>query len=358
MKNIAYFLIIFVFSSCLKEEDLNRSFSGYQPKDIGDGWKKNSALHNNVDSNALENVISDVYEDGDSWSLRSMVVFRNGEIIAESYFKDESDRTNRRAIWSCNVQIMGLLTGFLFDDFSLFPNDRIEQSIERYLSDHPDKKNITIENLLTMRSGIDFDDEKHLEIFREQKTGNSINYILKQEYSSAPGSIFSHNYGDPQLISAVIQDISGKPADVYAKEKLFSKIGFNNYKWQRYLDGVSMGGFGISTSPRELAKIAQLVLNKGKWDSVQLISEQYIDEMLSHKVEKTGYSDLRFGYFWWTNPDKNYYIMWGKSGQYVFINPDKQSIVVITSLEELEEEYHIDINKATSIADGVNKCFN
>lgn len=349
-------MILIFLSSCLKEEDLNRSFTGYQPKDIGDGWKKNSALHNNVDSNALENVFSDVYEDDDSWTLRSMVVFRNGEIIAESYFKDESDRTNRRAIWSCNVQIMGLLTGFLFDDFSLFPNDRIEQSIERYLTGHPDKKNITIENLLTMRSGIDFEDEKHLETFREQKTGNSIEYVLKQEFDSKPGSSFSYNYGDPQLISAVIQDISGMPADVFAKEKLFSKIGFNNYNWQRYPDGVSMGGFGISTSPRELAKIAQLVLNKGKWDSVQLISEEYIDEMLSQKVDKTGHSALKFGYFWWTNPDKNYYIMWGKFGQYVFINPEKQSIVVMTSLEELDEEFHIDINQATSIADRVNKC--
>ena len=50
--------------------------------------------------------------------------------------------------------------------------------------------------------------------------------------------------------------------------------------------------------------------------------------------------------------------MWGKFGQYVFINPDKQSIVIMTSLEELDEEYHIDINKATSIADQVNKCLN
>ena len=351
-------MVLVFLSSCLKEEELNKGFSGYEPKNIGDGWTKKSALFNNVDSNALENVFSSIHNDDDSWTMRSLVVFRNGDIIAESYLKDESDRIDKRAIWSCNTQILGLLTGFLFDDFSLFPNDRIEQSIERYLTDHPDKTNITIENLLTMRSGIKFEDAKHLEVFRKQKTGSSIDYILKQEYETKPGSRFSHNYGDPQLISAVIQDITGKPADVFAKEKLFSKIGITNYRWERYPDGVSMGGFGITTSPRELAKIAQLVLNRGKWDSVQLISEQYIDEMLSVKVDKTGHSKLKYGYFWWTNPDKNYYIMWGKFGQYVFINPDKQSIVIMTSLEELDEEYHIDINKATSIADQVNKCLN
>ena len=93
---------------------------------------------------------------------------------------------------------------------------------------------------------------------------------------NSPGTDFYYNDGDPQLMSAVIQSAAGKPADEWADEVLFSKIGVRNYNWVRYKDGTTLGGFGIETTPREMAKIAMCVADSGRFNDQQIISAEWI----------------------------------------------------------------------------------
>ncbi len=175
---------------------------------------------------------------------------------------------------------------------------------------------------------------------------------------STPGTNFNYNDGDPHLMSAVIQEITYSNMDVFAKEKLFDKIRFNNYEWRRYKDGLTMGGFGILTTPREIAKIGQLVLNKGQWDSTQIVSEKWLEEMLTEHSDVPDYGQLKFGYYWWLNPSKGYQFMWGHGGQYVFLIPEKNAIVVMTSLEQVSSEHAVWVEDATNIVDMINKTMN
>ena len=356
MRFLSIIFITLLLTSCLKEDALKKDYAGYAPKDIGDGWKIGSSKLNNIDSTALNRVYQSVYDDDKTWPMRSLSVFRNGEIIAESYLKEESDRTRPRAIWSCTKQVMGILTGILWDRNDIFLNDRIQQFIPAYTKSHRDKENITIDNLLSMRSGIGFDNDEHSDVFRKRKTNNSVDYVLGLDLKYAPGTYFNYNDGDPQLLSAIIQNITYVQTRDFAKDALFSKIGMNNYSWANYEDGITLGAFGIQTTPREIAKVGQLVLNKGVWDSLQVVSEQWIDTMLAVHSYVPDYPQLRFGYYWWIHPSKNYYFMWGHGGQYVILIPEKNAIVVITSLEQIAAEFSVWVDDAMAIADRIKAC--
>ncbi len=359
MKQGIYLVLTISLLSCLKEAPLSKSYEGYSPRDIGDGWSIGSSLHNDIDSNALNSVFRSVHDEDDYWPMRSLSVFRNGELIAETYLKSEGDRTRPRAIWSCTKQVMALLAGTHIDNNQIFLTDRIEQFIPRYTDQNRNKKDILISDLLTMKSGIGFHNDEHSDVYRKRETDNSVTFALGLDLEATPGTRFNYNDGDPQILSAVFQDINREKSDQLAKERIFDVIGFNNYEWRRYPnDGVTMGGFGILTTPRELAKIGQLVLNKGSWDTTQVISEAYINDMLTEHSKLSTYPELRFGYYWWIHPEKEYYFMWGHGGQYVFLIPEKNAMVVITSLEQIESDSRIDVREATSLVDRIKATMN
>ena len=106
MRIIYSILLVLLFTSCLKEDELIKEYSDNRPPDIGDGWTIGQSLENNVDSIALDNVFMSVHDNDENWPLKSLLVFRNGELIAESYLKNELDRTQPQAMWSCTKQIM------------------------------------------------------------------------------------------------------------------------------------------------------------------------------------------------------------------------------------------------------------
>jgi len=353
MKYLTTLIAILSFFSCLKEDPLKKEYAGYKPLNIGDGWTVGSALKNQIDSNALNQVYRSIYEDDDLWQVKSISVFRNGEIVAESYLKDELDRTQPQAVWSCTKQVMALLIGTLWDQEMLYMTDRAEQHLPIPFIGHRDKEAITIDNLLSMRSGISFDNDEHSDVFRKKEVKNSLEFVLGLDLNFYPGNEFNYNDGDPQILSAVIQELTGRKTFVYADQVLFSKIGMTNYSWEEYVDGITLGGFGILTTPRELAKIGQLVLNKGLWDSTQVISEAWISDMLTVKSPVLSLENLDFGYYWWLNESKGYQFMWGHGGQFVFLIPEKNAMVVFSSLEQVEGGFELTETKATEIVDRI-----
>jgi CubicO group peptidase (beta-lactamase class C family) len=252
----------------------------------------------------LNQVYLSVYDDDNLWQVKSVSVFRNGEIIAESYLKDESDRTRPQAIWSCTKQVTALLIGTMWDRGKLYLTNRAEQIIPIPFIGHRDKEAITIDNLLQMKSGIAFDNDKHSDVFRKKITSNSVDFVLGLDLNHYPGTYFNYNDGDPQLLSAIIQELSNRKTFVYADQVLFSKIGMTNYMWEEYIDGITLGAFGILTTPRELAKIGQLVLNKGRWDSTQVVSEEWIEKMTTIKTSAPYLDNIDFGYYWWIQQPK------------------------------------------------------
>ena len=353
MKYLSVILLLFALFGCLKEDPLKKEYTGYKPLDIGDGWKTGTALNNQIDSIALNQVYQSVYEDDDLWQVKSLSVFRNGEIIAESYLKDELDRTRPQAIWSCTKQVVSLLIGTLWDRQKLYMSDRAEQILPIPFIGHREKEAITIDHLLSMRSGISFDNDEHSDVFRKKEVKSSLDFVLGLDMNFYPGTEFNYNDGDPQILSAIIQELTGRKTFVYADQVLFSKIGLTNYSWEEYTDGITLGGFGILMTPRELAKVGQLVLNKGRWDSTQVISQAWISDMLSVKSPVSFLDNIDFGYDWWLHRTKGYRFMWGHGGQFVFLIPEKNAMVVFSSLEQVEGGFELTSETAIEIVDKI-----
>lgn len=317
----SYILILsLALTACMKDEPVNMPFTSFEPREIEDGLSLSTPMEEGMNAEKLRSVYEASYADENLWSLRSLLVFKNNKLVAESYLKDENDITTRHLIWSCTKQVMGILTGITLDnEFISSIEDPISDYLPEVLSDHPEKAGITIRELITMHSGIDY-----------------------------------NNDGDPQLISAIIQSATGKPADEWADEALFSRIGVWNYNWVRYKDGTSLGGFGIETTPREMAKIAMCVADSGRANGQQIISAEWITEMTSAQIEVS--DEYAFGYYWWIDPSRNIHFTWGHGGQFAFIVPDHQLIVVMSSIPNTQGDYQIQADEALPVVDEIIKA--
>jgi CubicO group peptidase (beta-lactamase class C family) len=338
-------IILTLMTGCLKEDPMKQAFAGFDPLDIGDGWALSSPSAENIDSLALDKIYKDIYADDDYWMTKSLLVFRNGRLVAESYLKDDIDRTRIDAVWSCTKQVNGIITGIAIDQgFIDNVTDPVSDYLPDYMAKYPEKAQLTLENLLMMGSGVSFDNADQSDIFRQHLVDNSIDYVLGLDLMFQPGQGYNYNDGDPQVVSGIVQAATGKTLDEYGKEVLFDPLGIINYEWVRYSDGVTMGGFGILTCPRELAKIGQCVLDSGRHNGQQIIPLDWWQEMLSPKVPDAG-GPLSFGYFWWSETSKRYWFMWGHGGQYAFLVPEKRLMVVITSLTQVDDDVNVSIEQ-------------
>ena len=245
-------------------------------------------------------------------------------------------------MWSCTKQVVGLLTGIALEKKLIHS---VNDSIGRYLpetANYSNKKNITIEQLLTMNSGIDYSNDglkgQSDDILR-QLPDNLNNFILGLPLAYKPGEKSVYKDCDPQLITSVIQQTSGKKTREWAKEELLNPLEIKNFDWMDYKDGTTLGGFGIMSTPREMAKFGQLVLDSGMWKGAKIVSKDWIKKMTTVRVEDM-YS-YQFCYLWWKDVKRNMTYMHGHGGQYVCIIPDKKLVVVMTSEVNTQDDFQL-----------------
>ncbi|MDR0287706.1 MAG: beta-lactamase family protein [Clostridiales bacterium] len=348
----------FILASCLKDEPMKIPFQSYSPHNLDDGWIIAEPADAGMDSEALKEVYRYVHTDGNLWQIRSLLVFRNDKLIAESYMKNSGDRTTPRAIWSCTKQVVGILTGIAVDKGLISINETLLDCLPQ-VSGYPEKSMITVENLLMMKSGVKFENDGSdggPAVMSREEPASSLDYIFGLKMHAAAGTQYKYKDGDPHIVSAIIQERVGKTTRDWAQEVLFNKIGIRRLEWLNYKDGITMGGYGIKTTPRELGKIGQLILNGGKWGSEQIVSEDWLDAMTSEKVsaDETGRPDLAFGYLWWKDTKRNLNCMWGRGGQLVMINKEKNLIVVITSETNTSGDFDLSIYDGVTVYDRIN----
>ena len=338
-------------------------FGSFNPVHIGHLIIANHILN----ETELQKIYEYYHESKDLWQVRSLLVFRNNKLVAETYTKNPAEITTQYVpIWSCTKQIMGILTGIAIEQGVI---DDIDDPIQKYLpaeiARHPDKGAITLRNLLMMESGIAFENGGFYGESNQlllQNPSNSLDYILGLSTPYAPGEHFYYKDGDPHLISAILQRQTGKTTKDWAKEVLFSKTGFQNYDWIVYKDGITMGAFGILTTPREMARIGHVALNKGFWNGQQIVNSEWIEEMTTTKIpvgKVNGFGGSSFGYLWWIEESRGMVFMGGHGGQHVFVKPSK-NLVIVTTADKTDdyEKFGFYIDKAFDIFDRIDKITN
>jgi len=345
-----------LLSACLKNDILNQPFATYEPIDIGDGHIISDPAQEDMDAAALTDIYNDVYDDDNLWSLRSLLIFRNGNLVSEAYMKSDNDITAKHLVWSCTKQVMGILMGIALENGIINDiDDPISDYFDEELLDHQDKSSITIRNMITMQSGIDYNNSGasgQTDKILRQIPDNSVEFILDRPVNAPQGTEFHYNDGNPHLMSALIQKMTGMPTHEWADDVLFSNIEVTNYNWVRYRDGITLGGFGIETTPRELAKIALCVADNGMYKGLQIVNSDWIAEMISTQVLIDD-SDYSFGYYWWIDNVRSIHFMWGHGGQFAFIVPSKDLVVVMTSIPNTQGDYEIHSDEALPYVDRI-----
>lgn len=359
---LIYIVPLFVLlSSCLQDEELNMPFRSFAPLEMNDGLILSSPEAEGMDAAALTRVYEGIYTHEDLWPLRSMLVFRNGRLVAESYLKDERHISQPQLIWSCTKQVMGILTGLALEEgFISSLDDPISMYLPGISDDHPEKAGINIRHLITMQSGIDYNNDGvggETDKVLRQIPDDLTSFILTRPMRDDPGSSFWYNDGDPQLMAAIIQEASGAATDLWADDVLFSRIGLTNYHWTRYKDGTTLGGYGLETTPRGMARIALCVADSGRYNGQQVIPRDWISQMTSPQVE-TG-NEYDFGYFWWLDQKRNIQFMWGHGGQFAFVIPQESLLVVMSSIPNTQGGYQVLADEALIVVDQlIAACLN
>lgn len=210
-------------------------------------------------------------------------------------------------------------------------------------SDFQDKRkqNITIEDLLTMRSGLQWNEETDHnddtnDCFLLEASDNWIEYVMSKPMDTIPGTKFVYNGGGTVLLGKIVRTITGQRIDKWAEEKLFEPLGITDYYWKETPDGEIDTEGGLYLKAEDLARIGALFLNKGKWKGKQIVSESWVATSTSPLLKnvKPQWRDVTgYGYQWWvpeyTDDGRvGIYSANGYGGQYLMMAPEYNLIIV------------------------------
>jgi len=308
-------------------------------KNINILWDFEKKVDNETITNDLSALIADAHlhfvetaiikED-----IHSFVVSQNSQIISENYYNGLT-RDSLNNVKSVTKSIVGLLIGIAIDKG--FIKD-VNQPIIQYFSDCHDtsgfssKKEITIEHLLMMQSGIQWDNRALVKDewwFHEEPNCFFLNHF-PMDTSSYPGKDFSYNSAAAHLLSGIVSRASGLTTKQFADKYLFEPLGILNYTWGMDISGEYRGNSELYLLPSDMVKIGNLLLNKGICQDKSIISSYWIDQMLEKAYDAT--SVMNFGYLWMTSKNNSpfFFFAGGSGGQHIFIVPDYQLVIVTT----------------------------
>jgi CubicO group peptidase (beta-lactamase class C family) len=268
-------------------------------------------------------------------TIDSVTVIRNGYIVLDAYFYPfQKDRAHN--LHSCTKSITSTLVGIAID------KGYIKDVHQRLLAFFPEikpanlteeKKNISLENLLTMATGLECRDNYKYRwqgLTKMQKSSNWTQYMLDLPMIEAPGQRFDYCNGATFLLSAIIQKSTGVRTYTFAMDNLFAPMGITEVKWKSNPQGIDIGFGGMWLKPHDMAKFGWLFLKKGKWKGNTIVSEDWVAEATKGHLE--AWFSARYGYQWWID-DAGYYEAVGFAGQRIFAVPEHNMVVVFTSFK-------------------------
>lgn len=297
-------------------------------------WQTSTPEEQGMDSMALVNLL----DFGKTRSLDSLLLVRHGRIVLDAYYAPYTSDIPHR-INSATKAVVGTLAAMAHKDGLL---DNFEHPVLDFFADRSivdidhRKKAITVQHLLDMTSGIDWNEPlggfpaSMIEMSRQP---DWIKFVLDRPMASAPGELFNYNSGSTHLLSGIIAKLTGMSTADYAKAKLFGPLGIKVSNWWRDPQGISTGGYGLALLPRDMAKIGYLYLRNGQWDGRSLVPPAWIDKV-SHatvNMNMPRMPELRYSNLFWAVPDKQVYMAVGYHCQIIMVMAQLNIVAVMTA---------------------------
>ncbi|HKY54404.1 MAG TPA: serine hydrolase [Anaerolineales bacterium] len=266
-------------------------------------------------------------------NVHSLLVIRNGAIVFEQYYQGHSSNSIFD-IRSVTKSFISTLIGIAVKE-EYIPD--LDQNILSYFPEDktanmdPRKAAITIRHLLMMKSGLAWDEEQDFEQLYSSE--NWVRYLFNLLMREVPGLVFNYNSGASHILSALIHRATGMTALEFAQRRLFSRLGIGNHSWASDPMGVTIGYADLLLTARDLAKLGLLYINHGRWNGDQLLTPEYIRAATTAWSPGGFPEEAEYGYHWWALPSETHssYFAAGYGGQYLWIAPDLDLIVVTTA---------------------------
>jgi CubicO group peptidase (beta-lactamase class C family) len=264
--------------------------------------------------------------------LYSMIVTLRGTTVVEHYAKGFG-AVRATNVKSASKSVISTLVGIAIERGLI---KSVKEPIVRYfpqLARDPDprKARITIEDLLTMRSGLVSTSFDNYGAWVGSR--NWIDYILSRPLEADPGSEMEYSTGNSHLLSAILTKATGQSTWAFAEQALARPLGFTLSRWPRDPQGFYFGGNDMLMSPRQLLALGDLYLHRGRAGNRQLLPAAWVDASCTGRGRSRFNPDQTYGYGWWLRDfaGRQGCFAWGYGGQYVIVFRDLELVVVTTS---------------------------
>jgi len=266
--------------------------------------------------------------------FRGLLVARHGKLVVERYLGG-SDANTLFDVRSVTKSVLSALTGIALRDQAL---PGLEASMARYLEppyslDEADRP-ITLRNLMTMTSGFQWDDNQDYNPWI--LSPDHVQYLLDRPHSTPPGAQFQYNSAAVHVLGVVLQEATGTPLPQYADAHLFRALGVEGAEWEPLDRGTVNGGSGIRLRGRDLLKLGQLYLQRGWSGQESVVPESWVDEttrpQFSWRDRYGAQAGVTYGMLWWvSDAEPPAFFAWGYGGQFVYVVPRLDLVVVATT---------------------------
>jgi CubicO group peptidase (beta-lactamase class C family) len=301
----------------------------------GDGWQTSTPEEQGMNSEILADMLGTIQERDDG--IDSVTIIRHGYLVADATrypFHPDS----KHVIHSCTKSIVSALVGIAIEQGYI---EGVDQRVLDLLPGRTvanldaDKQAMTLEHVLTMATGLECRDSYlHGWSGLEQMAHSDdwVQFVLDLPMVEEPGTRFEYCNGAAFLLSAIIQETTGTTALGFAEQHLLGPLGISDVEWPANPEGISIGWGRLRMKPHDMAKIGYLYLNRGQWDGEQLVPASWVESSTRKQISAT--LEDGYGYQWWVD-DSGYCMALGYAGQFVFVVPEQDMVVVFTS--ELED---------------------
>lgn len=331
-------------------------------------WPESQPEKQGMNPQKLEQAFQFAFSDKGPHRSDSLLVIRHGKLIKEHY-TDGAQADTLHRIWSCTKSFVGALYGIAINKRLL----TLKTTISSYypLID----KRITVEDMLTMSSGLEWNEGYEGNPLRSQVIRmlytegftDMATYVSRRNQIYKPGTHFQYSSGETNLLMGFFRDVVGK--DKYQDfpwVELFNPLKIKKVTWQQDQLGTFVGSSYLFMRARDFAKLGYLYLHKGKWKETQMIEEEYIQKSL---IPNPGFLNTKledewnrhsYGMHWWLNADlpekketriypdvpSDAFFALGHHGQTLAVIPSLDLIIVRYGSDKKE---NIDRNKLVSL---------
>lgn len=306
------------------------------PLDLTEPWVLASPASQAMDPDALSRA---ALEAAEIPRVRSLLVVRNGRLVLEQYYRgNHADSLND--VRSVTKSVMSTLVGIALEQGHL---SSLDQTLGEFLGPElegldPDKAEISIADILTMTTGLEWPENNgSRSAYNDWITsGDWVSHVIEQPLVDPPGSRFNYNSGAIHLLGIVLERATGQRLPDFANAHLFGPLGVDRVRWEALPDGTFNGGAGIDLRPRDLARLGQLFLQDGHDGLGQRVPRAWVRtasrSAFPWQASYGTLTALSYGFLWWTNGERpEAFFAWGYGGQFVYVVPSFQLVVVTTT---------------------------